>query len=203
MIWGVLEWKLTLDGLMTLLAGIIAFAAVIIQIRSSSRSVTAQMQADRDTRLDEERRGRQAVARALLFEILNFYRIYQEQVRKPLDSGSPNAVQFPTLGSPGPGAFDVYRANAGKLGQFDDQIVQSVVTFYVEAEWFVSTLDSYNRSVYRELELYQTIKMGSAPVIHLARLRERVSKLEQAALSACRNLCSIACISYDSLQFSN
>lgn len=188
---------------MTLFAGVIAFVAVIIQIRSSSRSVTAELEADRSTRLEEERKERQAVARALLFEILNFYRIYQEQVRRPFEPAGSNAVHFPTLGSPGPGAFAVYRANAGKLGRFDDKIVQSVVTFYVEAEWFVSTLDNYNRTVYRELELHHTITMGSAPAIHLSRLRERMPKLDEEALAACRNLCLIAGVAYDSLQLTN
>jgi hypothetical protein len=37
------ETKLTLDGLMTLIAGIIAFVAVIIQIRSSSKQLHDQM----------------------------------------------------------------------------------------------------------------------------------------------------------------
>jgi hypothetical protein len=197
------EAKLTLDGLMTLIAGVIAFSAVIIQIRSSSKSVTTQIETERHVRLEEDRRGKQAVARALLFETLNFYRTYKEEVKKPLDTTGSHAVQFPTLGSPGPGAFAVYRANAGKLGHFDDEVVQSVVTFYVEAEWFVSTLQSFNWSVYRELELYKTITMGSTPVIHLSRLRKRMPSLDQAALAACRNLCAVAGVSYDSLQLEN
>jgi hypothetical protein len=195
-----IDWKLTADAVATLIAGLAAFVAVILQIRSSSKSVTEQMEAEKNSRMEAESREKQAVARALLFEIVNFYRIYQEQVRKPL---APGGSVFPTLGSPGVGVFAVYRANAGKLGHFDDRIVESVVTFYVEAEWFVSALEDFNESVYQELRLYKTINMGSAPLVYLSRLKERMPILEQGAHAACRNLCPISGVSYDSLQLPN
>jgi len=197
-----IDWTLTADAIATLIVGLVAFVAVIIQIRSSSNSVRAQIEGEKTVRLEEENRRRQAVARALLFEVVNFYRNYQTRVRPELDPGQSSGVKVPALGSPGSGAFAVYRANAGRLGDFDAAVVESVVSFYVEAEWFVSTLESYRWSLYRELELYKTLQPCSTPLIHLSRLRERMPHLEQGALTASRALCQIAGVTYDSLGFS-
>jgi hypothetical protein len=195
-----IDWTLTADAVATLIAGVVAFVAVIVQIRSSSNSVSAQIEAEKKAQWEEESRRRQAVARALLFEVVNFYRYYQKQIRSQLDAGKSLGVQVPTLSAPAVGSFAVYHGNAGKLGDFDSATVESVVSFYVAAQWFVSTIESYQTNLYRELELYTSLQPASAPVTLLARLRDDMPHLEQAALTACRNLCKVAAIEYDSLE---
>src|SRR5712691_4873704 len=75
------EPKLTLDGLMTLVAGIIAFIAVVLQIRSSRREMVRQLNVEKEARALEEKRQNEAIAKALLFEIANFYGFYRVHVR--------------------------------------------------------------------------------------------------------------------------
>ena len=70
------DWRkrFTPDGDLTLVAAAIAFIAVIIQIRSSSKQVQDQIKAQRDAEREEQERQKRAVATAILFEIDLIYR---------------------------------------------------------------------------------------------------------------------------------
>jgi sensor domain CHASE-containing protein len=82
------EAKLTLDGLMTLVAGVIAFIAVIIQIHSSSKQLQDQMDAQRDAEQDELERKKRAVATAIDFEIDSIYRTFVRSVKALFESAA-------------------------------------------------------------------------------------------------------------------
>jgi hypothetical protein len=118
------EAKLTLDGIMTLVAGVIAFIAVIIQIRSSSKQVQDQMKAQRDAEREEQERQMQSVATAVLFEIDHVYRLISDQV---------HADDFNIRYLIPPNRFIVFEANAGHLGSLGSDLARAIVRFYGEA----------------------------------------------------------------------
>jgi hypothetical protein len=157
----------TPDGIMTLLAGIIAFAAVIIQIRSSSRQVREQITAQRDAEREDLERQKQAVARALLFEMDGFYRYPLKPVEITLkqNDGAVNPAAIPA------GAdltFPIYEGNSSVLGGLDEMIVAAVVMFYNDASMFVRTLNEYNALVTRFFNSRDPVVEEQA----LARLRQ-------------------------------
>src|SRR5260370_16815941 len=107
--------KLTLDGIMTLAAGVIAFVAVILQIRSSRKQIELQLEAEKKARTLESERQKQAVARALLFEIVNFYRYSRGHVRPLLDRVDVDECAPPLLSPPNPLFFALYPPHASHL----------------------------------------------------------------------------------------
>ena len=132
------EAKLTLDGLMTLIAGLMAFAAVIIQIRSSSRQVREQITSQRDAEREEQDRQSRAVAAAILFEIDNVYRLIFDQV---------NADDFNLRYLIPPNRFVVFEANAGYLGSLGNDLAQAIVRFYGVAARHFLTSQQYLREI--------------------------------------------------------
>lgn len=137
------EAKLTLDGLMTLIAGLIAFIAVIIQIRSSSRQVREQITAQRDAEREEQKRQNLAVATAILFEIDNIYRSMIRGTGKTLEGGSeqeflvkPHSLRFP-----------IYEGNTSNLGRLPGDLVQNIVEYYGVALRHITTLQEYSASI--------------------------------------------------------
>jgi hypothetical protein len=132
------DWSkgFTPDGVMTLVAGVIAFIAVIIQIRSSSKQVQDQIKAQRDAEREEQERQKRALATAILFEI---DLIYRSMIRGTSDD-IQNARGEEYLLKPHSLHFTVYEANAGKIGQLPREIGQEIVGFYGSATRFLTTL---------------------------------------------------------------
>ena len=192
--------KLTLDGLMTLLAGIIAFVAIVFQIRSSRREVERQLHAEKDARALEEKRQKEAVARALLCEISSFYAYYRTRVRPVLDRVDVDNCMPPTLSAPGAGFFAVYQGNAGTLGAFEHALVEKVVRFYGLAELLLTSIREYMWNLDRELERVKSMQPGSAPRKLLKQIQEVMYPADTAAIEALQKLCEIAGISFDSLK---
>lgn len=111
------EPKLTLDGLMTLIAGLVAFLAVMIQICSSSKQLRDQMKSQHKAEQEEQKRHMKAVATALLFEIDGFYATYLRQSRDRLEKMDLEKDGLPQMASFGPNLFPVYHGNARKIGE--------------------------------------------------------------------------------------
>jgi len=124
------EAKLTLDGLMTLVGGIIAFAAVIIQIRSSSKQLDDQMKAQQESEREERERQKRAIARAIICEIDSFYRFDLEPAEKSLSSRDVGVNSFPTAMWKRGNASEIYKANSQILGSLNSKSVFAIVTFY-------------------------------------------------------------------------
>ena len=192
--------KLTLDGLMTLLAGIIAFVAILFQIRSSRREVERQLHAEKEARALEEKRQKEAVARALLCEISSFYGYYRTRVRPVLDRVDVDNCMPPTLSAPGEGFFAVYRGNAGNLGAFEHLLVEKVVRFYGFAELLLTSIRDYTWNLDRELERVKSVQPGSAPRKLLKQIQEVMYPADAAAIEALQKLCEVAGVSFDSLK---
>ena len=143
------EAKLTLDGLMTLVAGVIAFIAVIIQIRSSSKQVQDQIDVQRDSEREEEKRQKRAVASALSAEIDDFYRFFLKglwEKREKICGPIALLMKPPAELTPVPSVtFVVYRSTVHQLGLLGATTVKSVVGLY---NFATSLLDHYE--IYRK-----------------------------------------------------
>ena len=147
------EAKLTLDGLMTLIAGVIAFVAVIIQIRSSSKQVQEQIRAQRDAEREEREREKRVVASAILFEIDGLYRWFLRDVRNFLRDVDPDKEDLSLLeAKPAPAnQAVVFAANAGRIGELDEPIVENVVRFYMSVQAVLYGIDRFDEARRRYL----------------------------------------------------
>jgi hypothetical protein len=195
-----LEPRLPLDGIMTLLAGVIAFIAVLLQIRSSREAVERQLREERVARVQEEERQRQAVAKALLFEIANFYGYYRVRVRPSLDRKDPETCLLPPLSAPGSGFFAVYQGNSGRLGAFEHVLVEKVVKFYGVAELLLTSIREYTWSLARELERQGSVPAGSAPRILLKQIQDVMYTADSAGMEAMQKLCGVVGTTVESLK---
>jgi len=196
-----IELKLTLDGLLTFLGGLLAFVVIWRQTRHSDSGLEKQLRAERDARA-EERAGRtRAIARALLFEIVNFYVHFQKFIRGHIEQIDPRNCLPPTLSAPSPDAFVVYRGNAQGLGEFRQDVVEGVVRFYGLAERFLTTVRDYTVALENELQRMSTVATESAPRRHLAQIQKLWPPMDIAALAACKKLCEAAGISYEGIKF--
>jgi hypothetical protein len=102
----------TPDGIMTLIAGVLAFAAVQWQM------------------WDQRSRQKRAVASAILFEIDATYRYLLREVSKWLKLIDPESVDLRSVAIKSFVArFPILDANAGKIGDLGERTVPSVVRF--------------------------------------------------------------------------
>lgn len=193
------EARLTLDGLMTLLAGIIAFAAVIIQIRSSSKQLKKQLNAQRQSDLEEDERQKRAVAKAILYEIDDFARYHFADRPKFFEHEVPPHAKLPVMKVVNPKSLAVFKANAGRLGQLDDGAVKAIIDFYGAAETYQSLSRAY-------AEVSEIVHRGTYIILErefalaiLGELRELFPKLLQYIDLSCTELCKTTSVPRESL----
>ena len=166
------ETKLTLDGLMTLVAGIIAFAAVIIQIRSSSKQLHDQMKTQRDAEREEQERLKKAVATAILFEIDSVYSRFVGFVE---DRSLPRDA----LGTD----FPVFAANAGQLGLLHQEAVAVVVRFYGAVSEYALTAVALTARLRNIADKEVSLSLGNPRVGTILGLREGQSGTQKLELN--------------------
>ncbi len=142
-------WTFTGDGLLALAGGTLAFLAVMIQTRSASRGLQKQLDTEKQARRDEQTRQEQAVAKALLYEIDDFYKHYIGGPPKYFEALDPSVAPLVPLKIIGPKTFVLYAATASKLGCLDDGVVEKVIRFYDAAESYQSRMLVYAKSYER------------------------------------------------------
>ncbi len=135
----------TPDGVMTLIAGVIAFVAVIIQIRSSSRQVQEQITAQRDAEREEREERKRAIARAIICEIDSFYRFDLEQAEKNLSGRHVGTNSFPTVTWKRGNTSEIYKANSQILGSLNARSAFAIVTFYGMVGYYEGLFRDYQR----------------------------------------------------------
>jgi hypothetical protein len=99
--WPSFDPKLTWDGLLTFFGGVLAFFAVLFQVRHADKGLQRQLDADKKARDDQASEQARAVARALLFELDNFYRGYVQSLAAAatLNEGLPGLKTLPSAPS--------------------------------------------------------------------------------------------------------
>jgi hypothetical protein len=107
----------------------------------------------RDRREEEARRLRE-VARALLFEIAGFRRDYLVETRTALSNRSdPFSVP---LKLPASTPFPAYHANVSRIGEFQDDEVEAIVTAFNMAASVASTIAE---AVRRQSDMYGAVSL--------------------------------------------
>ena len=203
------EAKLTLDGLMTLFAGLIAFAAVIIQIRSSSGQLRDQIRAQRDADREEQERQKKAVATAILFEIDGFYRAYLRDPRDLLARIGSTKDSLPGIRLAVFNPFPVYVGNSSKIGELDVEKVQGVVHFYGVATSYLSILQDYKNSLERvdRAKFVSMTPRGSGDFssladeaearLNLRHVKEALPELIKFTWLVCHKLCGFTDVKFE------
>lgn len=177
------EWKLTLDGMMTLAAGILAFVAVQLQMRNQRRAVR-----------QEQERQKKAVATAVLFEIDSFYRYFVRDASallKDIRDNEPFVAKSTSAFS-----FTAYVGNASNLGQLNQDIVQGIVAFYGCATVLLTTMHDYSEAVKRSLEARDNIDWGYLAKQYFTHMTTSFPALKVLTYNVSKTLCNFAKIEF-------
>ena len=192
------EAKLTLDGLITLIAGLIAFIAVMIQIRSSSGQLRDQLQAQRDAERQEQERQKRVVASAVLFEIDGIYRYLLRDVRNFLRDVNPETENLkgleakPARTNP----FAVFEGNVHRIGELEGVVAADVVRFYMGARACFSALERYDASRDRYLSNPTDQEVEDLTRQYLGMVKNTIPPLIVIAHRTCQELCGILSITF-------
>ncbi len=130
LLWGgvPLPAGLSVGSLLALLGGTLAFLAVMIQI-----------DAGKQARREEGERRARALASALIAEIEDFKQYHIEAFI--------NQTAGDRVGFHGHEPFSVYRANAGRIGEFDESAARTVAHFYDLADELLGAERRYREIV--------------------------------------------------------
>ena len=192
------EAKLTLDGLMTLIAGVIAFIAIIIQIRSSSKQVQDQIKAQRDAEREELERQKRSVATAILYEIDNFYlrhlidRARSFESWKKMEADASSVEMFKVIiGTPSV----VFQASAKRLGELGENVSRAVVVSYGASVAYIELVKWYQDAFAKGASGSGSRERAAVQ----AEVREAAEQATKLAALACRLLCQITGTSFSTL----
>jgi hypothetical protein len=197
------DWskRLTPDGDLTLAAGLIAFVAVIMQIRSSSKQVRDQIEAQRIAERKEQERQKTTLARAILFEIHSLYTTHLREVKAKLEKANLNMGSPPLIDPLAADPFPVYRANAGRLAELEESLVARIVEFYAVAGSYVAMWREYEVNKARSLATNESANHMVARN-SLSAIRRPLDELISLAIQRCREISSVANIDFSTLQIS-
>ena len=143
------DWSkgFTPDGVMTLVAGVIAFMAVIIQIRSASKQVQDQMKAQRDAEREEKERQRRAIATAILFEIDSFCVVDLDLAARSLARWDADRNNLPSATHLRTNISEIYKGISPLLGSLNAVSVGAIVRFYSMVGTYEGLWHSYQYSL--------------------------------------------------------
>jgi hypothetical protein len=140
--WPSFDLKLTCDGLVTFFGGVLAFLAMLFQVRHSDKGLQTQLNVEKQTREDEANERQRAVATALLFELDEVYRSFVREVLGFL-AEHENDPDPPGIKPVSANPFPVFSANAGALGALPPTLVEAVARCYSALNGYFATLTEY------------------------------------------------------------
>jgi hypothetical protein len=189
--------RLSWDGLLTFFGGLLAFFAVLYQVRHADRGLQSQLNSEKQMRERREVDERKAVAVALLAEMRFFDKYYLSKAEHSLSGINPKdcvpqGVQLVSL--PG-NAFPLYHANAYRIGEYGRDIADSLQSFYGPAERFVFLLADWVRARTNLYVALSTVQATNVALIVLGEIKEALPDLRigmSAAVSALETYLSAA-----------
>ncbi|MCL6481411.1 MAG: hypothetical protein K6U02_06760 [Firmicutes bacterium] len=189
-----------LGSLAALLAALVVVLAVLLAWQASRREAERQRQIDRELAALEQGRKKMALARALLFEVDGFYRHYLSEVAEALAASNSPEGSYPIVRWPSTQPFPVYTANAGRIGEFDEETLEELIGYYAAAAAYVASLRDYRLALDRLLrkETAETAILEAR--LHLSRIREALPELVDYTGSLCRKLSEMAGVPYQYLR---
>lgn len=177
------DWRkgFTPDGIMTLIAGVLAFAAV-----------QWQMWHQRRTSRQEQENHKRAIAKALLFEVDDFYSNNLRGVYDHYRSFDGAIEKLPGVTGMDRRPFAVYDGNTASLGILSDEVVRSVVVFYDTARRHLSI----NRDFKELLREYQygthSPEAGQEASQLFFYVRGSIPRLTRLSYEACMKLARLS-----------
>ncbi len=137
--WPSFDPRLTWDGLLTFFGGVLAFFAILFQVRHADTGLQRQLDAEKQARDDQASEQDRAAARALLFELDNFYRGYVQSLTADaaLNDALPGLKTLPSA------PFAIYRGNAAFVGHLGAGLAAAVVGAHGTADWLLNRMSAY------------------------------------------------------------
>jgi hypothetical protein len=136
----------------TLFAAALGFGAILLQSLSSAAQLRQQLADQHESVRRGQRRQVAVVAKALLVEIQDFTKYYitgLEKVLTGVDVANLTRENLPWLGSHPLSRFEIYDGNVGRLGEFDEVVIQSIVHFYKAASEHFAGYGDYKEAFAR------------------------------------------------------
>jgi hypothetical protein len=193
--------KMTLDGLLTFLGGLLAFYVIWRQTRHADRGLAQQLEQERSVRLEETARRKTSLLKALVFEMDNFYRIYLCVPNKALQDIDPKTCsvwQLPPLKTPSEDPFPIYRSSAALVGELEGIEVRNIVRYYGEADSYIRTLREY-RLRYEKLvfEGSTFAPVNEATRAYLAQIKAAAPEMIRLTFVVTKEFCDSAKVPFD------
>lgn len=177
------DWSkgFTPDGIMTLIAGVLAFAAV-----------QWQMWDHRRTSRQEQGNHKRAIAKALLFEVDDFYSNHLMGVYDRYRGFDGSIEKLPGVTGMDRRPFAAYDGNTASLGAFSDEVVRSVVVFYDTARRHLSINRDY-KELLREYQYgHHSPEAGQEARQLFFFVRGGIPRLTRLSYEACMKLARLS-----------
>jgi len=194
-----MDTTLTMDGVAALAAGLLVLVGLWVGLRAVMRRTERVAALERDAAVRERGRQKLLLARALLFELDGFYRHYLRDVGAALETSEGWEGQYPVVNWVAEQPFPVYVANAGRLGELDEDTLSEVIRCYAMAAAYLSLLRDYKAAMDRVLRKEALEVSVPEARLHLNRIREALPELVQLSAELGRRLCSITGVPFHRL----
>jgi len=195
--WPSLEAKLSWDGLLTFFGGLRAFYVIWRQTRHADRGLAAQLAAAKEADDREKSRRIQSVAKAILFEIDDFYRYALRDPANFLQQIDPQRSPLPSLKPTSTTPFPVFNANADKIGEMDNECAEAIIHFYGVADSFLRTMEQYRTAADRIITGGHNLSLNAEARTCLSHMKESLPEIVRFTFLVCRLLCERTGMSFE------
>jgi hypothetical protein len=191
---------MSLDGILTFIGGALALLGMWIQSRHADKGLKAQLDAERVARLEQDGRRKRALAKAILFEIDNFYRIYLRDPRPVLmnvNAKDCGVGLLPVLKTPSDEPFPIMRSNGSTLGELHENYIRDIVRFYGEADAYLRTVKEYTQhfgKLVLEGSTYAPVNFATRAC--LKQLQDSVQEMVNLTYLVSKELCVLASVEF-------
>jgi len=190
------DWKMTGDGILAFVGGAFAVIAVLLSNRRSRVNMERQLEVEKKTRSDELDRQKRAVAKAVLFEINNFYCYYVRDVQAFLREKNVESCKLLGIKSISPDPFPIYRGNAITVGVLEDDMVGNIVGFYSTAEAYLTTLRDYRTESERYYHEGGDEVAEEKARTFLGQMKSTGPEITKLIHMLCEELCKVASVPF-------
>jgi len=186
------NWAFTGDGILAFAGGALALFGVWGSNHQSIKNLEKQLESERNADAGEADTRKRAVAKALLFEVDDFYSNHLRGVYDHYRDFDGAIEKLPGVTGMGPRPFAVYDGNTSSLGALSDAVVKSVVAFYDTARRHLPLNRDY-KGLLREYHYgKRSPEAGQEAKQLFFYVRGSVPRLTRLAYDACMKLARLS-----------
>jgi len=193
--WPHLEPKVSWDGLLTFVGGLLALLAIWRQTSHADKGLQKQIDLDKKARLEEKETRRKAVAMALLFEIDSFYKSYVRDFL-PYTQGD-NPSEMPYIRSIAIRPFPLYEANADSICDLQSDMAADIVSFFSVAECYLCDLRDYKDARDLRLQVGSTAAGLARAATVFQRIRTAAPGIARAVHLISEKMCRLTGVPFE------